>query len=195
MHYLSSKDLDGDSDMQPNQLKEWRKALGISQEEAGLRLGVSRVAIGNWESGATPIPLMVDLACGQQTGVWRRRPDYGPVEIIDIGAWGLTARVRNLREAFPNNEAALARAVQIWEQLKDGAPIIVEAGKNRDVIWGSQDLKAEVEKRIEQKRAERAKPDLANKLIEIARHFSSLPVLDDRSDDEIVGYDEHGLPR
>ena len=26
------------------------------------------------------------------------------------------------------------------------------------------------------------------------RHFSSLPVLDDRSDDEIIGYDENGLP-
>jgi antitoxin VapB len=28
----------------------------------------------------------------------------------------------------------------------------------------------------------------------IAEHYSSLPVLDPRSDDEILGYDEHGLP-
>lgn len=32
-------------------------------------------------------------------------------------------------------------------------------------------------------------------VLEIARRFSSLPVLDPRSDDEIIGYDEFGLPR
>ena len=29
---------------------------------------------------------------------------------------------------------------------------------------------------------------------EIQRRFASLPVLDDRTDDEIIGYDENGLP-
>lgn len=29
----------------------------------------------------------------------------------------------------------------------------------------------------------------------IVERFSKLPVLDDRSPDEIIGYDEHGLPR
>lgn len=29
---------------------------------------------------------------------------------------------------------------------------------------------------------------------EITAHFASLPVLDDRSAEEILGYDEHGLP-
>jgi len=28
----------------------------------------------------------------------------------------------------------------------------------------------------------------------IVEHASRLPVLDDRTDDEILGYDEHGLP-
>jgi hypothetical protein len=28
----------------------------------------------------------------------------------------------------------------------------------------------------------------------IANHCSSLPVIDDRSPDEILGYDQHGLP-
>lgn len=31
-------------------------------------------------------------------------------------------------------------------------------------------------------------------IMAIAHRFSSLPVLDDRSDDEIVGYDENGIP-
>ena len=44
---------------------------------------------------------------------------------------------------------------------------------------------------------EERKPDddqLVEDVLEIARHFSSLPVLDARSDDEILGYDEQGLP-
>jgi antitoxin VapB len=35
---------------------------------------------------------------------------------------------------------------------------------------------------------------LVEDVLEIARHFSSLAVLDPRSDDEILGYDENGLP-
>jgi antitoxin VapB len=36
---------------------------------------------------------------------------------------------------------------------------------------------------------------LADELDEIARHCAQLPVLDPRSPDEILGYDENGLPR
>jgi antitoxin VapB len=36
---------------------------------------------------------------------------------------------------------------------------------------------------------------LADELEEIAEHCASLPVLDSRPADEILGYDEHGLPR
>jgi antitoxin VapB len=34
----------------------------------------------------------------------------------------------------------------------------------------------------------------ADDLMAIGRRFSSLPILDERSDDEILGYDEDGLP-
>lgn len=33
------------------------------------------------------------------------------------------------------------------------------------------------------------------RLAAVARHRAALPVLDDRSADAILGYDEHGLPR
>jgi antitoxin VapB len=36
--------------------------------------------------------------------------------------------------------------------------------------------------------------DLAGELTEIALRTAALPVLDDRPEDEILGYDEHGLP-
>ncbi len=38
-------------------------------------------------------------------------------------------------------------------------------------------------------------PVLVEHLLEIANRVAALPVLDDRSDDEILGYDENGLPR
>ncbi len=49
--------------------------------------------------------------------------------------------------------------------------------------------------RIERVRRNRAKKRLADELDEIALHCSSLPVRDSRSAEEIMGYDEHGLPR
>ena len=36
---------------------------------------------------------------------------------------------------------------------------------------------------------------LADELDDIAKRCAALPVLDDRTPDEIVGYDEHGIPR
>jgi antitoxin VapB len=36
---------------------------------------------------------------------------------------------------------------------------------------------------------------LRDELREIAQRCAQLPTLDDRSDDEILGYDERGLPR
>jgi antitoxin VapB len=36
---------------------------------------------------------------------------------------------------------------------------------------------------------------LSEEIREIARRVAALPVLDNRTDDEILGYDENGLPR
>ena len=40
----------------------------------------------------------------------------------------------------------------------------------------------------------RAQRGLARRLMAISEASSRLPRLDDRTDDEILGYDEHGLP-
>ena len=37
-------------------------------------------------------------------------------------------------------------------------------------------------------------PELAKALVEIANRCAALPVLDRRSEDEILGYDEDGVP-
>jgi antitoxin VapB len=52
-----------------------------------------------------------------------------------------------------------------------------------------------LQERLERIRATRAKKRLADQLDEIALHCASLPVLDQRSPDNIIGYDENGLPQ
>ena len=48
--------------------------------------------------------------------------------------------------------------------------------------------------RLEQIRRRRTGRGLADELDEIALHCASLPVLDDRAAEDILGYDERGLP-
>lgn len=48
--------------------------------------------------------------------------------------------------------------------------------------------------RLERVRGLRDSQDLAAELTAIALRCAALPVLDDRPADEILGYDEHGLP-
>ena len=49
--------------------------------------------------------------------------------------------------------------------------------------------------RLARVRRERSKRPLIKELTEIAEHCASLPVLDNRSAEEILGYDQLGLPR
>jgi antitoxin VapB len=49
--------------------------------------------------------------------------------------------------------------------------------------------------RLVRVRRERTKRRLADELEEIAEHCASLPVLDGRWAEEILGYDQAGLPR
>lgn len=48
--------------------------------------------------------------------------------------------------------------------------------------------------RLARVRRERAKRSLADELDELAQQCAALPVLDRRSDDEILGYDDTGTP-
>jgi len=49
--------------------------------------------------------------------------------------------------------------------------------------------------RLVRLRRERSQLRLADELDEIAKHCARLPVQDERSAEEILGYDAHGLPR
>lgn len=56
-------------------------------------------------------------------------------------------------------------------------------------------VKQALRDRLARLRRERTQRRLADELDQIALHCSRLPVLDSRPADEILGYDEHGLPR
>ena len=49
--------------------------------------------------------------------------------------------------------------------------------------------------RLQRVRRARGRRRMADDLDEIALHCSTLPVRDTRTTEEIMGYDEHGLPR
>lgn len=51
-----------------------------------------------------------------------------------------------------------------------------------------------ISERLERLRGQRSAPDLAAELDAIAVRSGSLPELDPRTPDEIVGYDDDGLP-
>lgn len=52
-----------------------------------------------------------------------------------------------------------------------------------------------LEERLARLRSRKEQAALAQKLLRIARRCSRRPTLDKRSEDEILGYDERGIPR
>jgi len=55
--------------------------------------------------------------------------------------------------------------------------------------------KRAIEERLRRLGARSRKAALLEDLADIRRRWSALPVLDDRTPDDILGYDAHGLPR
>lgn len=47
---------------------------------------------------------------------------------------------------------------------------------------------------LNREKRKRSKSVMFDELMEIAKHSGSLPVLDIRDDDEILGYDKNGIP-
>jgi antitoxin VapB len=52
-----------------------------------------------------------------------------------------------------------------------------------------------LKERLEREKRRRNRTGVAEALRRIARRSASRPLLDDRSPEDILGYDEHGLPR
>jgi antitoxin VapB len=55
--------------------------------------------------------------------------------------------------------------------------------------------KRAIEERLRRLGGQSRKAALLKDMAEIRRRWSEMPVVDDRTPEEILGYDEHGLPR
>lgn len=66
------------------------------------------------------------------------------------------------------------------------------AAKTGESLTGA--IQKALEERLERLRNQRQTQILASQLQEILRRVDQLPVLDSRPADEILGYDEHGIP-
>jgi len=55
-------------------------------------------------------------------------------------------------------------------------------------------VRRSVEERLGRVRRQNGRRNLLAELQEIADHCAALPVLDERTAEEIIGYDEYGLP-
>ncbi|MEZ5583431.1 MAG: type II toxin-antitoxin system VapB family antitoxin [Candidatus Competibacteraceae bacterium] len=73
------------------------------------------------------------------------------------------------------------------EQLADTLAKLTGKSKTQVVTQALRDL-------LERVRRRRSSRRLADELDEIATHCASLPVIDARNPDDILGYDENGLP-
>ena len=61
----------------------------------------------------------------------------------------------------------------------------------------TQAIRTALEERLARERRARAAGDRERfeRIVAVIDEYAALPVLDDRAPDEILGYDEHGLPR
>ena len=67
------------------------------------------------------------------------------------------------------------------------------AAKTGESLTGA--IQKALEERLDRLRQQRRSQILTSQLEEILNRVDCLPVLDSRNADEILGYDEHGLPR
>jgi len=67
------------------------------------------------------------------------------------------------------------------------------AAKTGESLTGA--IQKALKERLDRLRQQRRSQILTSQLEEILNRVDRLPILDSRSGDEILGYDEHGLPR
>lgn len=67
------------------------------------------------------------------------------------------------------------------------------AAKTGETLTGA--IQKALEERLERLKTERRKQVTLTQLEDILRRVDQLPAVDSRTPDEILGYDEHGLPR
>lgn len=132
------------------ELKEWRKLLGYTQEQAANQFGVTRPTIQNWEYEITPVPVTVYLASQQLLRRWKQRPEFGPVALVYTSAplWPTLNSVDRLPSLFcrryPDNNAAFLGVFELSTGSNFFNPLILDDANY--IIWSGPHLMEECEK-------------------------------------------------
>jgi DNA-binding XRE family transcriptional regulator len=187
--------------MRPAEFKEWRKRLGLTQDKAAELIGTSRVTIGNWESGDTPIWVSIERVCRDVEREWELRPAYGPVWLSCIDPPGPNPRIRpRYLEKFDSNNDAFRWLVENWSQLTYREECWIEVDGRP--IWFGRRLREEVERRRADaigpadgmKRSPEEAAAMRRDMDEFVRRFREEHAGETfLTDDEM--YDEYGLPK
>jgi len=90
---------------------------------------------------------------------------------------------------FYTYEEIMALNIRNQETEKLAEAIAAMTGETK-----TQAVTEALKERLETLKRRRQRRSVADRLDEIAKHCAALPVLDKRRPDEILGYDEHGLP-
>jgi DNA-binding XRE family transcriptional regulator len=134
--------------MRGSELGAWRKSLGLTQADAGQKLGVTRATIQNWESEATPIPGAVETGCKIWEQEFKKRPDFGPVTLIYsdgpmfVNPYGPNRLAMMQRELYPSNAEALERIYDLWGKEDFHSPLIME--ESGEIVWNVVELSRKV---------------------------------------------------
>ncbi len=129
------------------ELRQWRKLLGYTQEQAANEFGVTRPTIQNWEYQVTPVPVAVDLASRQLLRRWKQRPEFGPVTLVYASApLGLKSDLRDrlptlFCKRYPDNKSALLALSELNNVSKVFNPQILD--ETSLVIWSGLELMEE----------------------------------------------------
>lgn len=88
-----------------------------------------------------------------------------------------------------SNGERMALNIRNTETEKLAQAIVALTGETK-----TEAVTTALKERLDQLKRRRRRKRLADELDEIARHCASLPLRDRRTDDEILGYDENGMP-
>ena len=136
--------------MKGPELRNWRKLLGYTQQQAANQFGVTRPTIQNWEYEITPVPVTVDLASRQLLRRWKQRPEFGPVTLVYASAplSPMPNSVDPLPTLFcrryPDNNASFLGIFELRSSSDFFNPMILD--ETNLIIWSGPQLMEQCEK-------------------------------------------------
>jgi hypothetical protein len=131
--------------MNGNDFRRWRNSYGLSQQELGDRMGVTRTTIQNWEAQTGELSTMASNC----VKIWDRRlrqqePLRGPVMLfytdrpMMLSSEGFRKESMLQHESYSSNAAALCRAQMLSGQSSFHNPFVLE-GEAHD-LWNMMEL-------------------------------------------------------